>query len=657
MPKRPMWVGIVLGLVTAACANPQTVPVTFGSGERFVPEVADFLDDVGLYPSVAVGSEGTPYVAYFGFPAELEQGEIAPIRPIGAPSVPGIFLATATDGLWTRGAVAMQAPIPNVDVAFGPAEVPEVGSITPENVNGTAIAIDGSGGVHVAWAADTGLWYAENTGGSFEATLVQELRPRLRLAGPLGAPAVAVTSDGTPWLAYTLTTALGQEVTVTTPVGGAWRAEVVATVPLRAGGPQPYRVAMGVTGGGRPVVVYADGSGVQAATRGGGEEGGWQYSTVERGGDGFGLSLAVADGFHVAYYAGGEVRAATSAGGTSWRARTVAPVGTGGNQAGRSTGIAVDDAGTVSVAWYDPGTDGVHLASGGAELTPIPVKDADGGRLPGVAVTGDGSAVYVAWYADESQDLMLGTYGEIGDLALAVQSPTPTGGPTSAPAPSGECTTAENAVVNVVAQGIAFDTGCIEVPAGRPFTIDFENKDSGVPHNVEIYTENPLQNPNATEVFAPPGNATITGPDSTTYEVPAIDELGDYFFYCFVHPTQMTGTVVVTGGGGGGGVGGGGGGAAAVTTEVTAQGIAFDTSTITLSGGQQSTIAFTNDDGVQHNIAVFPSADDLANPLFRGDLITGPDTIDYTIPPLDAGRYYFHCEVHPLQMTGTVVVQ
>lgn len=650
-----MWFAIVLGLVAAACANLRTVPVTFGSGERFVPEVADFLDDVGLYPSVAVDPEGTPYVAYFGFPSELKQGEIAPVRPIGAPSVPGVFLASRNDGLWTRGAVAMKAPIPNVDVAFGPAEVPEVGSITPENVNGTAIAIDGSGGLHVAWAADTGLWYADNTGGSFTATLVQEVRPRLRVAGPLGAPALAVTSNGTPWLAYTLTTALGQEVAVTTPVGGAWSTEVVATVPLRAGGPQPYRVAMGVTGGARPVVVYADGSGVQAVTRGGGEEGGWQYSTVERGADGFGLALAVAaDGLHVSYYAGGEVRAATSADGTSWRAGTVAPVGTGGNQAGRSTGIAVDDAGTVSVAWYDPGSDNVHLASGdGAELNPIPVKGTDGGHLPGVAVAGDGSAVYVAWYAEESQDLMLGTYGEIGDLALAVQSPTPSGAPTSAPPPGGACTTAENGVVNIVARGIAFDTGCLEVSAGQAFKIGFENKDAGIPHNVEIYTENPLSNPDATELFAPPGNATITGPDSTTYDVPAIDKPGDYFFYCFIHPTQMTGKVVVVGGGGGTG----GGGAAAVTTEVTAQGIAFDTGTITLNAGQESTITFTNDDGVQHNIAMFPSESDLANPLFRGDLITGPDTIDYTIPALDPGEFYFHCDIHPLQMTGTVVIQ
>ena len=646
-----MWVAIALGLVAAACGNPGTVPVTFGSGERFVPEVADFLDDVGLYPSVAVDPEGTPYVAYFGFPSELKQGEIAPVRPIGAPSVPGVFLASRNDGLWTRGAVAMEAPIPNVDVAFGPAEVPEVGSITPENVNGTAIAIDGSGGLHVAWAADTGLWYAENTGRSFTATLVQEARPRLRVAGPLGAPALAVTSNGTPWLAYTLTTALGQEVTVTTPVGGAWSADVVATVPLWAGGAPPSRVVVGLTGNGLPVVVYADGSGVQAATRGGGEEGGWQYSTVDRSADGFGLSLSSAgDRLHVAYYAGGEVRTAASAEGTSWRTDTVAPVGTGGNQAGRSTGTAVDDAGTVSVAWYDPGTDSVHLASGGgAELTPIPVRDTEGGVLPAVAVRGDGSAAYVAWYAEENGDLMLGTFGEVGDLALAVPSSTPTGVPTSQPPPGGECTTARDSVVNVVAQGIAFDTGCIEVPAGRPFTIAFDNRDA-TQHNVGIYTDS-----SATTSLAPPGEL-ITGPSTIDYRIP-VQEPGTYFFRCDVHPTQMVGEFRVGGGGGTGGGGGGGGGAVAVTTEVTAQGIAFDTGTITLNAGQESTIAFTNDDAVQHNIAMFPSESDLGNPLFRGDLITGPDTIDYTIPALDPGEFYFHCDIHPTQMTGTVVIQ
>ena len=39
----------------------------------------------------------------------------------------------------------------------------------------------------------------------------------------------------------------------------------------------------------------------------------------------------------------------------------------------------------------------------------------------------------------------------------------------------------------------------------------------------------------------------------------------------------------------------------------------------------------------------------------RGELITGPDEIQYEIPALDAGEYYFLCIVHPT-MNGTVVV-
>ena len=45
----------------------------------------------------------------------------------------------------------------------------------------------------------------------------------------------------------------------------------------------------------------------------------------------------------------------------------------------------------------------------------------------------------------------------------------------------------------------------------------------------------------------------------------------------------------------------------------------------------------------------------LADVLFRGDLITGPATVDYDLPPLPAGTYYFHCDVHPT-MAGDVVV-
>ncbi len=84
------------------------------------------------------------------------------------------------------------------------------------------------------------------------------------------------------------------------------------------------------------------------------------------------------------------------------------------------------------------------------------------------------------------------------------------------------------------------------------------------------------------------------------------------------------------------------------TATVTASGIAFDTSTIDLPANQPSTIHFVNEDnGTQHNIAIYPSADDLANPLFRGDLLTGPGETDYAVDPLEAGTYYFQCDDVP----------
>ena len=150
----------------------------------------------------------------------------------------------------------------------------------------------------------------------------------------------------------------------------------------------------------------------------------------------------------------------------------------------------------------------------------------------------------------------------------------------------------------------------------------------------------------------------MTGPDQVQYDVPALDA-GEVAFNCVVHPTTMVGSVQVSEGGGGQGGGGGGGqggGGGTTTTTVTAANIAFDTSTIDLPAGEASTIHFVNEDsGVQHNIAIYPSADDLANPLFRGEVITGPDEIDYAIDPLEAGEYYFHCDIHPT-MSGTVSV-
>jgi len=539
MSRKVLPAVFILTIMAAACGTPTPPSVTFGSGRQFVPQVADFLDNVGLYPSVAVDSAGTPYLSSFGFTAALKEGEIAPTRPIGAPSLPAVLMTSAKEGIWTRGAVAMQAPIPNVSVPFGPATVRAVKSMNPQNVNGTALAVDPSGGFHVAWTADTGLWYAESTGTSFNASLLQAMSPRPEGAGPLGPPAVAVTPSGTPWVTFITTAARGQEVTVKTPVAGAWKTDVLDTIPPGSAPSQPYRVASTTSSSGQPVVLYSNGSSVLAAVLGGGEEGGWAFSTVEVGADGYGLFATTGkDGtIHVSYYAGDQVHAATSEDGTTWRTETVATVGEGVNQAGRSTGIAADDAGTVSVTWYDPGSDGVGLASTTGEgFDPVEVKGTNGGTLPAVAATPDGSAVYVAWYAETSQDLLLGTYAEVSGLDLAVPSPTPSAAPTTTP-PTTQCTKVSNGVVDILAQGIAFDTNCIETPASAPFTIALDNKDSGVQHNVSVY-------PSASDLTEPiEQGETITGPATADYEVPAL-ESGEYYFHCDVHPT-MSGQVVV----------------------------------------------------------------------------------------------------------------
>ena len=224
--------------------------------------------------------------------------------------------------------------------------------------------------------------------------------------------------------------------------------------------------------------------------------------------------------------------------------------------------------------------------------------------------------------------------------------------------------------LTVVAQNIAFDTDTIELPDDTPATITFDNQDAGVQHNISIYTDDTLAEP----LFQ---GELITGPSSVEYQIPPLPP-GEYYFHCDVHP-NMNGTVIVGGGAGGGASTGATGptttgptatgptatgpaetgpsdGGGEITTEVVAQGIAFDVTEIVLPAGQESTIHFVNNDaGVQHNIVIATSPD-LTDQLFNGELITGPSEIDYTVPPLEAGTYYFLCLVHP-NMNGTVTVR
>jgi plastocyanin len=105
--------------------------------------------------------------------------------------------------------------------------------------------------------------------------------------------------------------------------------------------------------------------------------------------------------------------------------------------------------------------------------------------------------------------------------------------------PSSNASGAQSATIGLIAKNIAFNTSTITVPAGANITVNFDNQDSGIPHNFAVYETSAAQN----NIFK---GDIITGPKKTTYTFTAPDKPGTYFFRCDVHPTQMNGQFTMT---------------------------------------------------------------------------------------------------------------
>jgi plastocyanin len=87
---------------------------------------------------------------------------------------------------------------------------------------------------------------------------------------------------------------------------------------------------------------------------------------------------------------------------------------------------------------------------------------------------------------------------------------------------------------------------------------------------------------------------------------------------------------------------------------ITASAVAFDKTELELPAGQETSLPFDNKDaGIPHNVSIY--AEQGGEALFQGEIITGPAKVDYSVPALDPGSYYFQCDVHP-NMSGTVTV-
>ncbi len=94
------------------------------------------------------------------------------------------------------------------------------------------------------------------------------------------------------------------------------------------------------------------------------------------------------------------------------------------------------------------------------------------------------------------------------------------------------------ATVDIAAQNMKFDRSTITVPAGAQVAVNFNNKDSGVPHNVAFYTDSSA----STTIYR---GQIVTGPTRATYTFTAPSTPGTYFFRCDLHPETMTGQFIV----------------------------------------------------------------------------------------------------------------
>jgi mono/diheme cytochrome c family protein/plastocyanin len=96
---------------------------------------------------------------------------------------------------------------------------------------------------------------------------------------------------------------------------------------------------------------------------------------------------------------------------------------------------------------------------------------------------------------------------------------------------------------------------------------------------------------------------------------------------------------------------------ASTELKIVGQSILFDTNKLLGVAGKELTVTFDNKDaGIPHNIHFYKGEDVTGEDVGQTDIEPGPVVQTLKLGPLDAGRYFYLCDVHPGTMEGILTI-
>jgi plastocyanin len=84
--------------------------------------------------------------------------------------------------------------------------------------------------------------------------------------------------------------------------------------------------------------------------------------------------------------------------------------------------------------------------------------------------------------------------------------------------------------------------------------------------------------------------------------------------------------------------------------------VAFSTGSLSAPAGMVTINFSNNDNGINHNVHVYAGANASGTSVGATAIAMGPTQQSLNLGALTPGSYFYRCDVHPSQMTGTLTV-